>query len=364
MEHPRILKVFKEYDRTQIVILIFFSLFSLLNIYSLSSDSTMRLLIRQLLFILFFWLIVFLINKIPLKVFHLFSFSLYAITLPIILLTIFSPFFFTNPRTIDFSFIIFDVAPFASVMMILSFPSRISKVITKQGTFYDFFKQIGIPLIIIYMLLLLIDSTYATCLLFVFLIIFWIFFRFTYLMKFIAILFILTGSLFASTYLVNTARSNIARERIQNFITGEDIQNNSLAKTYNEVLTQKVKEGGLWGVGPIVKNDSIEYQSTYLDIIYQYGIIGGILVLLLYLLFIFNSIKNILKNVSINTLILQLSIILYFSILAFVHILSSIGVLPFVNLELPFISTEGRNLLFYAILIGILFKKNYKDEIL
>lgn len=364
MRDSNFFKIFKGYNEGQLVNLLMFFLLSFLNTYTNSIETVTLLLTRQLLLFLFFFLCAFFTSKIPIKLFHLSSFAFFAIAVPILLLTIFSPLFFTNPKTVELSFFTFDVVPLVSVMMIFFFSERITSVIVKNGNFKNFFISVGLPLLFIYFLLFLIDSTYASSFFLAFLIIILVLFRFEYTVKFLGILLILYGIVFTGIFFTDTPRTNVIKGRIQSIINIDAPQSNNSNESYSFVLTQKVKEGGLFGVGPIAKKEPSKYKSAYLDFLNQYGIIGGVFLLTLYMSFFFINLKNIFRSTSIYTLVLQTSIIVFITIMAFIHILSATGILPFVDIELPLVSTPGQNLLYYSILVGILLNRNNKDFVI
>jgi cell division protein FtsW len=158
---------------------------------------------------------------------------------------------------------------------------------------------------------------------------------------------------------VDTPRTSIIKERIEKFVLIEEVPSDAFSIVNSEV-SEKIKEGGVFGVGPI-SIKPYKNQTAFIDIIYQYGILVGIAIMFLYVILVYNGIRNIYNGTDLYSVILQTTIIVYFSILAFFHIFISIGFFPYYNIDLPFISSNGSNLLFDGILVGILLKKNYKD---
>jgi cell division protein FtsW len=353
------IKVFKGFDLVQLFILIIFSLLSIVYSYSFTIDSELYPLVRKLFFILYFWVIIIFVNKILFEFTEFISPVFFVITIPIILLAIFSPFFFTTPTTLSFAMFRFELVPMIMLAVIMYLPKKISIIIEKKGTTFDFIKSVGAPLIFMIILLALIDFGYAISLILIFLIIFWVYFRITYLLKFVSLLIVILAALSAFIYVVDTPRTNIIKERIEKFVLIDEIPSDAL-NVLNSEVTEKIKEGGVFGVGPRNINP-YNNQTAFIDIIYQYGILVGIAIMFLYLVLVYNGIRNIYNGTNLYSVILQITIIVYFSILAFIHIFISIGFFPFYNIDLPFISSNGSNLLIDGILVGILLKKNYKD---
>lgn len=118
--------------------------------------------------------------------------------------------------------------------------------------------------------------------------------------------------------------------------------------------------GGIFGVGVgNSKQNNLFLPEAYGDFIFgilgeQFGLIGTLSVLLIYLAFILYGIR-IAKNVKDKFgQLLAFGITLQIGLFALVNIVVSIGLLPTTGLPLPFISYGGTSIVFYSISVGIL----------
>jgi len=121
-----------------------------------------------------------------------------------------------------------------------------------------------------------------------------------------------------------------------------------------------VANGGIWGNGPgngTIKNELYSAQSdfVYASIIEDYGsLFGGIIMLLLYLMFLFRSLKIMTKTNSSfgGYLSFGLSFLLVFQ--ALINMGVGVNLLPVTGQPLPLISMGGTSILFTCVSIGII----------
>jgi len=121
-----------------------------------------------------------------------------------------------------------------------------------------------------------------------------------------------------------------------------------------------VANGGIWGNGPgngTIKNELYSAQSdfVYASIIEDYGsLFGGLIMLLLYLMFLFRSIKIMTKTSSSfgGYLAFGLSFLLVFQ--ALINMGVGVNLLPVTGQPLPLISMGGTSILFTCVSIGII----------
>ena len=121
-----------------------------------------------------------------------------------------------------------------------------------------------------------------------------------------------------------------------------------------------VANGGIWGNGPgngTIKNELYSAQSdfVYASIIEDYGsLFGGLIMLLLYLMFLFRSIKIMTKTSSSfgGYLAFGLSFLLVFQ--ALINMGVGVNLLPVTGQPLPLISMGGTSILFTCVSIGVI----------
>ncbi len=118
--------------------------------------------------------------------------------------------------------------------------------------------------------------------------------------------------------------------------------------------------GGLSGVGPgkSVQRDFL--PAPYNDFIYaiiaeEYGVIGALLLLLVYVVILFRGLLRIARRAPDPLgLFISIGLVIMLSLYGFVHAGVAAGLLPVTGLALPFVSYGGTSLITSGIMMGIL----------
>ena len=120
-----------------------------------------------------------------------------------------------------------------------------------------------------------------------------------------------------------------------------------------------IAEGGFFGVGPghSIQRNHLPY--AYADCIYaiiceEYGLVGGVTVLFLYLWLLFRCLSIVVKSPKAFGAILAFGLCLNLVIQAFANIAVSVQLVPATGLTLPLISMGGTSLLFTCVSLGII----------
>jgi cell division protein FtsW len=119
-----------------------------------------------------------------------------------------------------------------------------------------------------------------------------------------------------------------------------------------------VAKGGLWGEGPGKSTQRNFLPQAYSDYVYaiiieEYGLLGGVLVMGLYLLLLFRAVSIVTVSKTFGALMAAgLSFLLVLQ--ALVNMGVAVGLLPITGLTLPLISMGGTSILFTAVSIGII----------
>lgn len=141
--------------------------------------------------------------------------------------------------------------------------------------------------------------------------------------------------------------------RITEFLSGTDggdqIQQSKIA----------IAEGGWFGVSPGNSVQRNYLALPYADFIYaiiceEYGLIGGILILFLYLMLLIRCTKMVTQCPKAFGAILAMGLCLNIVIQAFANIAVSVQLLPVTGLTLPLVSMGGTSLLFTCLSLGII----------
>ncbi len=166
--------------------------------------------------------------------------------------------------------------------------------------------------------------------------------------------------------LLNRPAIRINQGWIDRFINGDP--NSEKGITQADYAKLAIYEGGTFGKGPGRSNVSNYMASAYNDFIFaiiveEYGLIIGIMVMFLYLIFFFRSVVIVRRATRTFPafLVIGLTVLLVFQ--AMINIGVSTGVLPVTGQPLPWISLGGSSLLFTSMAIGCILSVSYQNQI-
>jgi cell division protein FtsW len=119
-----------------------------------------------------------------------------------------------------------------------------------------------------------------------------------------------------------------------------------------------IQNGGMTGLGPgkSTQRNILPYSSSdfiYAIIIEEYGLFGGVLALLFYLILMFRAIRIALSVESLFGSLLATGLMFSLVFQALINMLVSVEVLPVTGQTLPLISMGGTSIVFSCIAIGI-----------
>lgn len=145
-----------------------------------------------------------------------------------------------------------------------------------------------------------------------------------------------------------------------------------------------IARGGLMPNGPGNSRQKNFLPNAFSDYVFaiiveEWGLIGGLSIVLLYLIFMFRVIKIVVKSPKTFGALLALGLGLSIVIQAFFNIGVTVGVLPATGVTLPLVSMGGSSIVFIAMAVGIIIsvsrsvedntlgkepiKENYIDEL-
>ncbi|MDC0204714.1 FtsW/RodA/SpoVE family cell cycle protein [Flavobacteriales bacterium] len=145
--------------------------------------------------------------------------------------------------------------------------------------------------------------------------------------------------------------------RIDSFLDGN--KNDMQHKDFQQVQALvAIQNGDLTGVGPgkSIQRSILPYSYSdfiYAIIIEEYGIIGGIGVILSYLILLFRAIRISFKVESVFGSLVTAGLMFSLVFQAIINMLVSVEVLPVTGQTLPLISMGGTSIVFTCIAIGI-----------
>lgn len=142
--------------------------------------------------------------------------------------------------------------------------------------------------------------------------------------------------------------------RIENFSKGDQEGNYQVEQAKIAIAT-----GGIQGKGPGNSTQRNFLPHPYSDFIYaivieEYGLIGGFLVMFLYLMLFFRAIRIVLKSPKTfgSLLVVGISFILVFQ--ALINMAVAVNLLPVTGQPLPFMSMGGTSIWFTSVAIGVI----------
>ena len=155
---------------------------------------------------------------------------------------------------------------------------------------------------------------------------------------------------------------------------GEDKENvnrfddSHMQRTYADIA---VSSGSVFGKGPGKSQQRNFLPHPYSDFIYaiiieEYGIMGGILVLLLYVIFFTRVIRIVSKRTLTFGALMAFGLGFLIILQAMINMGVSIGLLPVTGQPLPFVSMGGTSLMATGIIIGMILSvtRSMEDETL
>ncbi|HRQ49698.1 MAG TPA: FtsW/RodA/SpoVE family cell cycle protein [Agriterribacter sp.] len=154
---------------------------------------------------------------------------------------------------------------------------------------------------------------------------------------------------------LNVGRIPTWIKRIQDFAYADKIE------TAYQVQQAKIAiaKGGWLGLGPGNSEQRNFLPHPYSDFIYaiiieEYGLLGGVLILFLYLLFLFRSIRIFKKCPFAFGAFLALALSFTLVIQALVNMAVNVNLFPVTGVPLPLVSMGGSSFLFTCMSIGII----------
>ncbi len=165
-------------------------------------------------------------------------------------------------------------------------------------------------------------------------------------------LLVLAATLFAGLALLVGQRGKTVLSRIHAFSQQE-------LPFQTEQAYIAIATGGLYGKGPGKSTQRNFLPYAYADFIYailveEYGLVGGIMVMLLYLVLLYRGIRITTTNAKPYASLLSVGLSFLIGIQALVNMGIAVGLGPVTGLQLPFISMGGTSLLFTGISLGII----------
>lgn len=357
-------------DRVIWIVVVILSIFSMLAVYSSTgtlaykyqSGNTEYYLLKHIAIVFMGLLLMYFAHLVKYTYYSRVSQILIWIAIPMLLLTLIVG---TNINeasrwlTLPVVGITFQTSDLAKIALIMYVARLLAK---KQGQIKDFkgtFVPIIVPVVVVCALIFPANFSTASVLFTTCLILMFIGrVRMKYMLSMLGI-GLICGSLFV-TVLYNSeplqgfGRLGTWQTRIINFIDGEQEGNYQV-----EQAKIAIAKGGFIGSGPGNSTQRNFLPHPYSDFIFaiiveEYGMLGGVIVVLLYFILLFRTIRMVGK--SPGTFAALLSIGCCFSLVfqALINMAVAVNLVPVTGLALPMVSMGGTSILFTSIAVGII----------
>lgn len=369
-------------DKTIWAVVVLLALISFLPVYSASTNlvyvigkgSTIGYLIKHLVHLFIGFIIIFWIHKVP---YHIFR-ALSLIGIPIvILLLIYTLVQGTTigganaSRWIQIPFIGigFQTSTLAFTVLMIYVARYLAKVSDKEYSFKDSLLELWLP--VFGVLALILPANFSTTAL-IFSMVCMLVYIGQYPLKYLAI--IIGSGIVALAFFVLVAKAfpNAMPNRVDTWISRVDsfVSNQEDVKNEDYQIEKAkiaIASGKIYGLGPgksVQKNFLPQSSSDFIFaiIVEEYGLLGAIGILFLYMLLFFRFIINAQKASTLfgKLLIIGLGFPIIFQ--ALINMAVAVELLPVTGQTLPLISTGGTSIWMTCISIGIILSVTKKDD--
>jgi len=368
-------------DRLIWAITALLAIFSFLPVYSAASNlayisgdgDTFNYFIKHFLHLFLGFTIMYGVHKIPYRYFRGLSMVMIPVILVLLLITMFQSSASENlanaKRWISVPFVGFTFQPstLASVVLMVYVARYLSKIKDKQVIFKETILPLWLPVFLV--LALILPANFSTAAI-MFTMVMALTFLGGYPIKYLSLILITGIAAFSIFILVARAfpdvmpnRVDTWMNRVENFTNGEDTE----ADYQIEKAKIAIASGGIQGVGPgKSKQKNFLPQSSsdfiYAIIVEEYGLIGGLILMILYLLLLFRIVIVSHKADTIFGKLLVIGVGLPIVFQALINMAVAVELFPVTGQTLPLISSGGTSIWMTCLAIGIILSVSAKRQ--
>lgn len=367
-------------DRLIWAIVALLAIFSFLPVYSAASNlayingigSTFSYFLTHLIHLFFGFAIMYAIHRVPYRYFRGLSMVMMPVVLALLIITLFQGTTIEGANAsrwiqIPIVGMSFQTSTLAGVVLMVYVARYLSKIKDKEIKFTESILPLWIPVFLI--LILILPANFSTAAI-LFLLVMVLAFIGGYPFKYLGIIIVM--GILALTLFVLTAKAfpevmpnriDTWMNRIENFANGEDTE----ADYQIEKAKIAIASGGIQGLGPgksIQKNFLPQSSSDFIFaiIIEEYGMIGGLTLLLLYAWLLFRIVIISQKSDTIFGKLLVLGVGLPVVFQALINMAVAVELFPVTGQTLPLISSGGTSIWMTCLAIGIILSVSAKRE--
>lgn len=341
------------------------SFISLLSVYSSSgsTEDSVKDVAKHFMILLFSFGIIYISHLLPYTFFYKIAPLALLLSFVLIILTIFFGKTINDAtRTLEIPIInlSFQTSDFAKIALII----YLARLLAKNQENIKDFKKTFLPLMMpILLMCLLISYSNLSTALFIFASSITLIFIGRVDVKQLGGTILIGVVLFAMLLMVGKSypdllpRLSTWNKRIESFTNKKEIPKEEY--TQENIAKIAIADGGVFGVAPGRSKQRNTLANASSDFIYaiiveEYGLLGGIFVMLLYLIILYRAIRIATKTPRFfgSLLVFGCSFLIMFQ--AFIIFGYTVGLLPTTGLPLPLISMGGTSLWFTAFNMGII----------
>ena len=367
-------------DRLIWAIVALLAIFSFLPVYSAASNlaytggtgNTFSFFVKHFMHLFLGFAIMYGVHKIPYRYFKGLSLVMIPIVFILLIVTMFQGITIDGANAsrwiqIPVVGMSFQTSTLASVVLMVYIARYMSKIKDEDITFKASILPLWIPVFIILMLILPANfSTAAIMFAMVCMLVFIGGYPIRYLMLIIGsgiiglVFFVLIAKAFPEAM---PNRVDTWMSRIESFTNGED----SEADYQIEKAKIAIASGGLKGRGPgksVQKNFLPQSSSDFIFaiIVEEYGLVGALVVILMYFMLLFRIVMAAKKATSIFATLLIIGVGIPIIIQAVINMAVAVNLFPVTGQTLPLISSGGTSIWMTCIAIGIILSVTANKE--
>lgn len=353
-------------DRVIWAVIITLFVFSLLAVYSSTGSlaykyqagDTTYYLLRQLKFLLLGIVLTYIVHKVPYRLFMRMANLLLIVSIPLLIITLFFG-ISKNEAARWLSLpgldLAFQTSDFAKVALIMYVAKMLSLYQDDDENRRKVFKPIMIAVVVVCGLILPANLSTAVLLFGTsFLLMFIGRIHFRQLLLTIGVIVAAFGLLvLLALTTANKMRVETWKNRFETFVNPEK---DSYQSEQSKIA---VVTGGVLGKGPGNSTQRNFLPHPYSDFIFaiiieEYGLMGGTMVVFLYLYLLFRTILIVRRSDRTFPAFLSIGLVLNLVLQGFTNMAVAVGLLPVTGQPLPLISMGGTSIMFTSISLGML----------
>jgi cell division protein FtsW len=351
-------------DRTIWMIIAVLTLFSILTVYSATGSlawqakggNTTYYLVTHMVRIAFGLFLVYLCHLLHYRKYQAMAPFLMLIAVPLLAITLlFGRNINDASRWIDLFGISFQTSDFAKIALIIYIAREMTRKQEVISSFREAFMPIIIPVLIVCGLIAPANLStalvlFSTCIVLMFI--------GRVSMKYIGLLGLLGVVVFAGLIVIGRFQPDLVRvdtwvSRVTDYLHNPDggyqVQQAKIA----------IAKGGFLGEGPgnSIARNFLPYSHAdfiYAIICEEYGLVGGTVVLILYVMLFLRTVKLVTRSPKAFGAFLAIGLSLSLTVQALANMAVSVHLVPVTGLTLPMISMGGTSLLFTCISLGMI----------